>query len=1248
MNNLPNFPSFDVDTDKSNAGTRWEKWLGRLENLFVGLKVTDDDQKRALLLHYAGEKVYDIYDVEKRDTDATFEATRKVLNDYFAPKKNVQMEIYNFRSCKQHDTQSLDEFVTELRTLAKNCEFTNVDKEILQQVIQNCRSNQLRRRALREPDKALCDILTMGRMLEQSDRQAAVMENSDTVQRVSQRPRGSVNRRGHKRERGGQHYANSGMRRGLSAKPRDHPGLSARPRDRAPLNENTCRACGYEYPHKQTCPAKGKTCNLCKKPNHFSRCCRQRGIREVKLQSDSEDEYNYQVSVKSVSKNNKTPKTLISINNIAIKVTIDTGSSVNIIDENTYAFLGKPTLKTKHLPKLLPYGGGSNLKVKGCCEMTAEKNDKIVVDKFYLVKGNYGTLLGFQTASDLGVVKIIQNVNISQETIERKYPGIYEGIGKLKQQTVKLHVNKDVHPVAQKGRRTPFHLRKNVEKEIETMLKNDIIEEIRNESTPWVSPIVTPPKKNGDVRICVDMRLANKAIERERHPMPTIDELIHDLNGSKVFSKMDLKSGYNQLVLKEESRPITTFSTHIGLFRYKRLNFGTNSASEVFQKTISSIIAGIPGAKNISDDIIVYGKNQTEHDIALDKVFNALHRNGLTLNKQKCEFNKSEITFFGVVFNGSGISADPLKVEAIRKMEQPTNVSEIRSFLGMTAYCSRFIKEYATITEPLRRLTRNETPWSWEREQENAFEKLKQDLSSDTVMVYFDPGKEIEVVTDASPVGLSAILTQQGKVVAYASRALSPTESRYSQTEREALGVVWACEHYNMYLRGAPCFTVITDHKPLECIWKKKQPPLRIERWGLRLQPYKMNIVYKPGKDNPSDYLSRHPLQDVGNDRNLAEEYFIAERAVPNAMTLDEVKSASISDSTIRKAIDLTENGKWYEIKTLSDLKINKEELSALRSVKDELSVHCGTVLLRNDKIVMPKSLRAQAIKLGHEGHQGVVRTKSYIRSKVWFPNLNTDIETAIKGCLACQANTKEPRSREPLRMSEMPSGPWMNLSADFCGPLQTGDYLLVTVDEYSRYPIVEIVKSVSANTVIPVLDKIIAMFGVPTVIKTDNGSPFNNIAKPEQDVRLDELARRNDEKSKSHSKEYEDRRIRARERHINIGDKVLLRNETPSKCSTQFKPMPYTVTETKGPMISVKCDSGHRVTRNSSFMKKVEPSLDASNMDMNNNDDDLGDDLIDNDGGQNTTEVHTRPTRERRPPTYLSDYVRSVDNKVS
>jgi len=861
MNTLPNFPSFDVDADKSNAGTRWEKWLGRLENLFVGMKIDDGDQKRALLLHYAGEKVYDIYDVEKKETLTTYDATKTVLNNYFAPKKNVQMEIYSFRSCKQKDGQSLDEFVTELRSLAKNCAFNNIDNEILQQVIQNCSSNQLRRRALREPDKGLDDILTMGRLFEQSDMQATAIESSGksdvhAVARKRTRPRPD-----NKRGKPGQ--------RTSKQRPR-HEKADDQSRDN---RGNTCRNCGYEYPHKNgPCPAKGKTCNSCKKLNHFSRCCRQRNaqqsVKEVsncELQSGSESEYSYGITVNRIQ-NSKSPKSVVRINNNSVNATIDTGSSVNIIDERTYAVIGKPKIQTKRLPKLLPYGGGPQLQVKGCCEMTIEKNGKIVVDKFYLVKGNYGTLIGYQTAMDLEIVKITQSVNTTSDNIEEKYPGIYKGIGKLKDQTVTLHINKDVKPVAQKPRRTPFHLRKKVEKEINKMLQDDIIEEVRNEATPWISPIVTPPKKNGDVRVCVDMRQANKAIERERHQMPTIDELIHDLNGASVFSKLDLSSGYNQLVLSDSSRPITTFSTHMGIFRFKRLNFGTNSASEVFQKTISTVIQHIPGAKNISDDILVYGRNQSDHDIALDKVCKALFTNGLTLNRQKCEFNKSEVTFFGVVFKGAGISPDPLKVTAIKSMSIPTNVTEVRSFLGMTAYCSRFTNDYASITEPLRRLTRKDFQWNWDTCQQEAFDRLKKELSGDTVITYFDPNRNTEVITDASPVGLSGILSQDGKVVAYASRALTHTESRYSQTEREALAVVWACEHYSMYLKGAPCFLVVTDHKPLTTIWEKKQPPLRVECWGLRLQPFKMKIVYRPGKDNPSDYMSRHPQRGENSE----------------------------------------------------------------------------------------------------------------------------------------------------------------------------------------------------------------------------------------------------------------------------------------------------------------------------------------------------------------------------------------------
>lgn len=186
----------------------------------------------------------------------------------------------------------------------------------------------------------------------------------------------------------------------------------------------------------------------------------------------------------------------------------------------------------------------------------------------------------------------------------------------MKRRKVKIHINESVKPVVQNHRRTPFHLRQKVQKEIEKLLEEDIIEKVENELTPWISP----KKDKYEIRLCVDMREANKAIEREHHLLPTIDELIHDMNGATVFSKLDLRSGYHQLELDKDSRYITNFNTHIGIYRYKRLNFGISSASEIFQATISSLLRGIKGAQNISDDIVVYGKTQEDHDITLNKV----------------------------------------------------------------------------------------------------------------------------------------------------------------------------------------------------------------------------------------------------------------------------------------------------------------------------------------------------------------------------------------------------------------------------------------------------------------------------------------------------------------------------------------------------------------------------------------------------------------------------------------------------
>ena len=233
----------------------------------------------------------------------------------------------------------------------------------------------------------------------------------------------------------------------------------------------------------------------------------------------------------------------------------------------------------------------------------------------------------------------------------------------MKDTEVKLHIDNSVVPVSQNHRRIPFHQRKDLEDCLQTLLRQDIIESADG-PTAWINPVVLVPKKQGGVRPCIDMRMANKAIKHEQHVMPTLDEVILDLNGATIFSNVDIKSGYHQLVLSEDSRNITT-STHIGLYHYKRLGFGINAAAEKFQQMIQTAISDLPNSKTISDDIIIFGRNRQEHDVALHKLLQRLQSLGLTLNKEKCQFHLPRVMFFGWVFSSEGIKPDPTKVYAI-------------------------------------------------------------------------------------------------------------------------------------------------------------------------------------------------------------------------------------------------------------------------------------------------------------------------------------------------------------------------------------------------------------------------------------------------------------------------------------------------------------------------------------------------------------------------------------------------------
>jgi hypothetical protein len=894
-----------------------------------------------------------------------------------------------------------------------------------------------------------------------------------------------------------------------------------------PSNQKICGFCGGKYPHESGnngCPAKGQRCHKCGTLNHFARMCRrpnqsqnqdrsQRSNVNIVHKDDENDsdesdnrdqqtlavssnDEHYTFAVKSSQSNCERPWFSVDIAGTSVRMMADSGASINILDKKDYCNIqNKPSLEESSV-KIFPYMARTPLNVLGKFSCKVSANKMTATETFYVVDGVSGSLMCWNTSQALGLIRVVNAAAVPEpiQLILDEYQEVCTGLGKYKGEPVKIHIDETVPAVAQPHRRIPFHIRTQVEENLKELEEADIIEPVEG-PTPWVSPIVVRPKPNGKgIRICVDMRKPNEAIGRERHIIPTVDEIIADLSGATIFSKIDLNKGYHQLVLHPDSRPITTFSTHVGLRRYKRLNFGITSAAEIFQNTVREVLHGLPGVRNISDDIVCFAEDAKTHDERIRAVFTRLRESGLTINLEKCEFRKSSITYFGYIFSAAGISPDPKKVSALQNASPPTNATEVRSLLSSVSFCSRFIPGFSTMTKPLRDLTCKDVNWIWGKEQIESFMNLKQSLTGDTVLKYYTMDSPIEIYVDASPVGLGAVMTQRDpktntvRPIFYASRALTSVEQRYSQIEREALAILWSCEKFHLYVYGTS-FTVISDHKPLIPLFNNpmSKPPARIEKWILKLQPYKLTVVYEPGTTNPADYLSRHPepvLDSRMQDENEADIAYIISNAVPKAMCLDEVVVATGQDRTLQAVKEAVCTGRWDK----PPYGVPASELCRYKCVKDYITV-TDTVVLKDNRIILPVSLQEKAVNIAHEGHQGMVKTKGLLREKVWFPCMDKLVEEKIRHCLPCQIATPQV-TREPLKMSPLPVAAWEEISIDFASV--SGETVLVIVDDYSRFPIVEPISSTSAASAIPKLDKCFAMFGTPKVVRSDNGPPFN------------------------------------------------------------------------------------------------------------------------------------------------------------
>ncbi|CAA0810106.1 Uncharacterized mitochondrial protein AtMg00860, partial [Striga hermonthica] len=377
--------------------------------------------------------------------------------------------------------------------------------------------------------------------------------------------------------------------------------------------------------------------------------------------------------------------------------------------------------------------------------------------------------------------------------------------------------------------------------------------------SPWGEPVLFVKKKDGSMRMCIDYRELNRLTVKNKYPLPRIDDLFDQLRGTRVFSKIDLHSGYHQLKIKKTDAAKTAFRTRYGHYEFLVMLFGVSNAPAVFMDLMNRVFQPYLDQFVIVfiDDILVFSKSEEQHEEHLRVVLETLRKEKLYAKFSKCEFWLKKVVFLGHIVIAEGIEVDPGKITAVRYWSRPKNASEIRSFLGLAGYYRRFIEGFSKIALPLTQLTKKSVKFEWSDKCEASFEELKKKLTTAPVLTIPDPTRDFTIYSDASKQGLGCVLMQDGKVVAYASRQLKPHEQNYPTHDLELTAVVHALNIWRHYLYGGKC-EIFTDHKSLQYIFTQKELNMRQRRWLELVKDYDCTINYHPGKANVVvDALSR-------------------------------------------------------------------------------------------------------------------------------------------------------------------------------------------------------------------------------------------------------------------------------------------------------------------------------------------------------------------------------------------------------
>ena len=666
-----------------------------------------------------------------------------------------------------------------------------------------------------------------------------------------------------------------------------------------------------------------------------------------------------------------------------------------------------------------------------------------------------------------------------------------KGLGEMGKLKARIFLKEGASPKFFRPRAVPYALKEKIEEDLKRLEHLGVIRPICH--SEWVAPVV-PIKASGAVRICGDFKITvNPQLEVEQYPLPKAEDLFTSLEGGERFTTLDLADAYLQMTLDEEAKQYLVINTHKGLYQYHRLPFGVSSAPALFQRAMDSILQGLSGVVCYIDDILVTGANTEEHFANLGKVFFRLREYGLRLNLDKCRFLEESVEYLGYVINKEGIHTSSKKVQAVLDAPPPTDLGELRSFLGLVNYYGKFIKNLFELAAPLNQLLQKTVKWSWTSSCQQSFQALKKALTSAEVLCHYNPRLPLSLACDASSVGIGAVIFHTfgngaEKPIAYASRTLTSTEKKYSQIEREALGIVYGLKKFHQYLYGRK-FTLITDHKPLVTIFGPTaslsiMAASRMQRWALILSGYYYTIQYKPtAQHGNADALSRLPQVTTPDALCLDQEVHAIQRVVEKLpIWATDIQQATRRDPVLSQVLRYTVQG-WPPGDVAAELKPYYHHQHELTTDND--------CLLWGMRVIIPGRFRQQVLSELHQSHPGIVRMKSMARIYVWWPGMDHDIEALVRGCVSCSQSRDGPQMA-PLHPWEYPRNPWQRLHVDFAGPFCARMWLIV-VDARTKWPEVIPMETITTTKTVQALRTVFAHWGLPEQIVSDNGPQFTS-----------------------------------------------------------------------------------------------------------------------------------------------------------